>query len=149
MLISDIIIYAVLTMAAFSFVVPWLTDGKAAFAVREKNSLVMRLSAVGLITAVYMVGCYGMNAVAAPLLGAGILLVLAPGLLAGIIHALAFAALDILLLAVIIKGASAVMRNTVKTETFGSAVKASLLIIAMATIAQMSLLAIILSQVAR
>lgn len=138
MLISDIIIYAVITMLAFRFVTPWLTAGKAYFAVREKNSLVMRLSVVALITAVYMAGCYGMNMLA-PLLGAAIVAVLAPGLAAALVYAIAFAALDVLLMAVILKGASMIMKNTFKTETFGSAVASSLFIIALATVAQHTL----------
>jgi len=149
MLISDIIIYAILTMVSLRFVAPWLTYGRAAFAVREKNSLVMRILSVAAITAVYMAGCYGMNLVVAPLLGAGILTVLSPGLAAGIVHALSFAVLDVLMLAVILKGTAMFMRNTVKTETFGAAVSTSAAIIAMATVAQMALVAIILSQVAQ
>ena len=95
----------------------------------------MRILAVGLITVVYMVIAIGMN-MASPLLAALVLTVLPKGLAAGIVHALAFAALDVLALAVTIKGAAMVMKRTVKAETFFAASCASLIIIALATIAQ-------------
>lgn len=134
-MIIDLIIYAIVTMVAIRYAAPWFTSGETAFAAREKNVLVMRVLAVGLITVVYMVLAIGMN-MTSPLLGALVLTVLPPGMTAGIVHALAFAVLDVLALAVTIKGAAMVMKNTVKAETFGAAVLAALLIIAPATIAQ-------------
>lgn len=134
-MIIDLIIYAIVTTLAIRYAAPWLTSGQAAFAAREKNALVMRVLAIGLITVVYMVLAIGMNA-ASPLLAALVLTVLSKGMAAGIVHALAFSALDVLALAVTIKGAAMVMKKTVKAETFGAAVCASLLIIVVATFAQ-------------
>jgi hypothetical protein len=146
-MIIDLIIYAIVTVVSIRYAAPWLTSGKAAFAVREKNALVMRVLAVGLITLVYMVLAISMN-MASPLLGAAVLTVLSKGMTAAIVHALAFAALDVLAMAVTIKGAAMVMKNTVKAETFGAAVCASLIIIAVATIAQTAVGVAVLSLVA-
>jgi hypothetical protein len=143
-MIIDLIIYAIVSMVAIRYAAPWLTSGQAAFAARDKNALVMRVLAIGLISMVYMVFAVGMN-MASPLLGALVLTVLSKGMAAGIVHALAFAALDVLALAVTIKGAAMVMKNTVKAETFGAALCASLLIIAVATIAQTAVSVAVLS----
>jgi hypothetical protein len=143
-MIIDLIIYVIVTTLAMKFAAPWLTSGKAAFAVREKNSLVMRVLAIGLITVVYFALSISMN-MAAPLLGAAIVAVLSQGMTAAIVYALAFAALDVLAMAITIKGASVVMKKTLKVDTFGAAVCASLLIIAVATIAQTATAVAVLS----
>ncbi len=143
-MIIDLIIYVIVTTLAMKFAAPWLTSGKAAFAVREKNSLVMRVLAIGLITVVYFALSISMN-MAAPLLGAAIVAVLSQGMTAAIVYALAFAALDVLAMAITIKGASVVMKKTLKVDTFGAAVCASLIIIAVATIAQTATAVAVLS----
>ncbi len=147
-MIIDLIIYAIVTMVALHYAAPWLTSGNAAFAAREKYALTMRALAIGLITVVYMVLAIGMN-IAAPLLGAAVVSLLSPGMTAAIVYALAFAALDILAMAVTLKGTAMFMKNTVKAETFGAAVLAALLIIALATIAQTAVGAAALSLVAQ
>ncbi|MCC7529397.1 MAG: hypothetical protein IT342_12810 [Candidatus Melainabacteria bacterium] len=146
-MIIDLIIYAIVTMVAIRYAAAWFTSGQTAFVAREKNALVMRILAVGLITVVYMVLAIGMN-MTSPLLGALILTVVPKGMAAGIVHALAFAVLDVLALAVTIKGAAMVMKNTVKAENFGAAVLAALLIIGLATIAQTAVAVAIVSMIA-
>ncbi len=146
-MIIDVIIYIIVTTLAMAFAAPLLTSGRVAFAVREKNALIMRTVAIGLITVVYLALSIGMN-IAAPILGAAVVAVLSQGMLAAIVYALAFAALDILILAVTIKGAAMVMKNTLKVDTFGAAVSASLLIIAVATVAQTAVAMAALSLVA-
>ena len=134
-MILDVIIYTIVTLLAMGFAAPWLTSGKAAFAVREKNTLVMRVLAIGLITVAYFVLSIGMN-IGAPLLGAAVVAVLSKGLTAAIVYSLAFAALDVLAMAVTIKGASMIMKKTLKVDTFGAALCAALLIIGVATLLQ-------------
>lgn len=146
-MIIDVIIYTIATMVAMRYAAPWLTSGRAAFAVREKNSLVMRVLAIGLITVVYMALCVGMN-IAAPLLGEAVVSILSRGMAASIVYALAFSALDVLAMAVTIKGAAMVMKNTLKVDTFGAAVCASLIVIAMATIAQNAVALAIVNMIA-
>lgn len=147
-MLPDLIIYIIVTTLAMRFAAPWLTSGKAAFAVREKNTLVMRALAIGLITVVYLALSISMN-IAAPLLGAGIVAVLSQGMTAAIVYALAFSALDVLAMAVTLKGASMLMKKTLTVDTFGAAVCASLIIIAVATIAQTATAVAVLSLAAQ
>jgi len=134
-MLIDVIIYAIVTMVSLRFAAPWLTSGKAAFTARENKTLVMRLAAVALIVAAYSLLSIAANA-SQNLLALPIVAVLGKGLAAVIVFGLAFAALDVLIMAVTIKGASMLMKKTVKSESFGSAVCASLIITVLATIAQ-------------
>ncbi len=74
-MLPDLIIYIIVTTLAMRYAAPRLTSGKAAFAVREKNTLVMRALAIGLITVVYLALSISMN-IGAPLLGKAIVSVL-------------------------------------------------------------------------
>ncbi len=134
-MLIDVIIYAIITMVSLRFAAPWLTSGKAAFVARENKTLVMRLAAVALIVLVYSLLSIAMNA-SQSLLALPIVAVLGKGLAAAVTFALVFSALDVLIMAASIKGASMVMKKTVTAQSFGSAVCASLIITVLATIAQ-------------
>lgn len=131
----SIVIYFVITMLTLQYAATWLTTGKAAFVPRESKTLVMRLGAIALITALYTALSIAMG-IGAPLMVSAIFAILGKNAVGLIAFTLAFAALDVLVLAVAIRISARIMNKTLTAQTFFAAVCASLIITALTSVAQ-------------
>ncbi len=134
-MVIDLLIYAAVTLVTLRYAAPWLTSGKVAFTAREGNVLMPRLAAVVIITVLYAVLSIALNMVA-PFMGQLLVGIMGKGLATGCAYALLFSSLDVLIMALSIKGVSAVMKKSITAETFVQAVYASLIVTVLATIAQ-------------
>lgn len=136
-MVFDLLIYAVVTLVTLRYAAPWLTSGKVAFAAREDKILMSRALAVVAITAIYAV--LGTVAIIlSPFLAKLMIGIIAQPFAASLAYALAFAAIDVLIMAVTIKVVAAVMTKSVKAETFGMAIAAALIITVLATFGQIA-----------
>ena len=136
-MVISILIYAVVTLVTLRYAAPWLTSGQVAFAAREDKVFMSRALSVVAITAIYVVLSI-LAGISSPLLAKLMIGIIGQPLAASLAYSLAFAAIDVLIMAVTIRVVAAVMKKSVKAETFGMAIAASLIITSLATFGQIA-----------